>query len=395
MTGQPKRVLSSDLSSMRFADPLEAEYRRGQADRTPSIVRLPLWIALLLVAVLSGLDWRALPQELSVQTNFVRLGLVAPLLFLTLVATYPGRLIRFAARLRNVTVGVWTAATVVLIWLTRDLDPGAGVLWEALAVTMYLYLLLGLGLAPALLSASAILFAVFLFRIGDSTPASAYGPVMLTFANMVCALACFRMERTSRAVFLEREVVSLVVGTDSDTGIPNRHVFDTHLRSIWRQARRESKSAAVMLVEIDFFEGFTRRYGQQAADTALRRVAHAVMSSARRPLDRAARFDDTRIALALFDPEPEFLETVAGRVRSEVALLDIPNEEPEAKGCLTVSIAIAYMQAHPGRSEDDLLDEVTEGLTSGAPERARVVVRAEDVSETAILRGPWSSAQPS
>jgi len=395
MTSQPKRVLSADLSSMRFADPLEAEFRRGQADRTPTIVRLPLWLALLLVSILSGLDWRALPPELALQTNVLRLGFVAPLLFVTLLATYPGRLIQYAARLRNITAGVWTAATVVLIWLTQDMDPGNGVLWEALAVTLYLYLLLGLGMAPALLSASAILFAVFLFRTGNSTPVTAYGPVLLTFANIIGALASFRMERTSRAVFLEREVVSLVVGTDSDTGIPNRYVFDTHLRSIWRQARRESKTAAVMLVEIDFFAGFARRYGQQAADTALRRVAHAVMSCARRPLDRAARFDDTRIALALFDPEPEFLETVAGRVRSEVALLDIPNEEPEAKGCLSVSVAIACMQAVPGRSEDCLLDEVTEGLTSGAPERARVVVRAEDISETAILRGPWGSAQPS
>jgi len=380
---------------MRFADPLEAEFRRGQADRTPSILRLPLWLALLLVGVLSMLDGRALPPELSLQTNVIRLGLVAPLLALSLLATYPGNLIRFAARLRNITAGVWAAATVLLVWLTQDLGPGAGVLWEALAVTLYLYLLLGLGLAPALLSASAILFAVFLFRTGDSTPATAYGPVLLTFANIIGAVASFRMERVSRAVFLEREVISLVVGTDSDTGIPNRQVFDTHLRSIWRQAQRESKSAAVMLVEIDFFEAFTRRYGQLVADNALRRVAHAVMSCARRPLDRAARFDDTRIALALFDPEAEFIETVAGRVRSEVALLDIPNEEPEAKGSLTVSVGIAYLQAHPGRSEDSLLDEVTEALSSGAPERARVAVRAEDVSETAILRGPWSSAQPS
>ena len=395
MTSHPKRVLSSDLSSMRFADPLEAEFRRGQADRTPSILRLPLWLALLLVGVLSMLDGRALPPELSLQTNVIRLGLVAPLLALSLLATYPGNLIRFAARLRNITAGVWAAATVLLVWLTQDLGPGAGVLWEALAVTLYLYLLLGLGLAPALLSASAILFAVFLFRTGDSTPATAYGPVLLTFANIIGAVASFRMERVSRAVFLEREVISLVVGTDSDTGIPNRQVFDTHLRSIWRQAQRESKSAAVMLVEIDFFEAFTRRYGQLVADNALRRVAHAVMSCARRPLDRAARFDDTRIALALFDPEAEFIETVAGRVRSEVALLDIPNEEPEAKGSLTVSVGIAYLQAHPGRSEDSLLDEVTEALSSGAPERARVAVRAEDVSETAILRGPWSSAQPS
>jgi diguanylate cyclase (GGDEF)-like protein len=380
---------------MRFADPLEDEFRRGQADRTPSIVRLPLWLALLLVGVLSMLDGRALPAELALQTNVIRLGLVAPLLALSLLATYPGHLIRFAARLRNITAGVWAAATVVLVWLTQDLGPGGGVLWEALAVTLYLYLLLGLGLAPALLSASAILFAVFLFRTGDSTPATAYGPVLLTFANIIGAVASFRMERVSRAVFLEREVISLVVGTDSDTGIPNRQVFDTHLRSIWRQAQRESKSAAVMLVEIDFFEAFTRRYGQLVADNALRRVAHAVMSCARRPLDRAARFDDSRIALALFDPEAEFIETVAGRVRSEVALLDIPNEEPEAKGSLTVSVAIAYLQAHPGRSEDSLLDEVTEALSSGAPERARVAVRAEDVSETAILRGPWSRAQPS
>ena len=380
---------------MRFADPLEAEFRRGQAARTPGVVRLPLWLALMLVGALSLLDWRALPTELSLQTNLVRLGVIAPVLVLSLLATYPGYLIRSAARLRDISAGVWAVGTVVLVWLTQDLGPESGILWEALVVTLYLYLLLGLGLTPALLSASAVLLAVLLFRTGGSTPATAYGPVLLTFANIIGALACFRMERAARAMFLEREVVSVVVGTDSVTGISNRQVFDTHLHSIWRQAQRESKSAAVMLVEIDFFESFARRYGQREADNALRRVAQAVGCSARRPLDSAARFDDTRIALALFDPEAEFLETVAARVRSEVALLDIPHEDPQAKGCLTVSVAIASMQGHPGLSEDHLLDEVTEALSSGAPERARVVVRAEDISETAILRGPWSSAQPS
>ena len=56
MTSQPKRVLSADLSSMRFADPLEAEFRRAQADRTPSIVRTPFWLALLLVSVHLGME---------------------------------------------------------------------------------------------------------------------------------------------------------------------------------------------------------------------------------------------------------------------------------------------------------------------------------------------------
>lgn len=391
MTSQPRRVISADLSSMRFADPLEAEFRRGQAERTPDLVRFPLWLALLLVGVLSLLDSRALPAELSLQTNLVRLGVIAPFLALSLLATYPGYLIRFAARLRNIAAGVWAGGTVLLVWLTQDPVLGAGMLWEALAVTLFLYLLLGLGVAPALLSASAVLFAVLLFRTGDSTLGTAYGPVLLTFANIIGGLASFRMERIARAVFLEREVVSVVVGTDSVTGVANRHVFDTHLHSIWRQAQRESKSAAVMLVEIDFFDAFTCRYGQRAADAALRRVANAVMSCARRPLDHAARFDDTRIALALFDPEAEFLETIAARVRSEVALLDIANEDPQAKGCLTVSVAIASMPAHPGVSEHDLLDDVTAALNSAEPERARVVVHAADVSETAILRGPWNS----
>jgi diguanylate cyclase (GGDEF)-like protein len=243
------------------------------------------------------------------------------------------------------------------------------------------------------LSASAVLLPVLFFRAQPVGPAAAYGPVLLTFVNIIGALACFRAERGARAEFLEREVVNLIVGTDGVTGIPNRHAFDSHLRSAWRQAQRETRRVAVMLVEIDYFEAFAARHGRQVADVALRRIAHAVLSCARRPLDRAARHAQGTLALVLFDPAPKFLETVASRVRSEVALLDIGSDVPEAKGRLTVSIGVAVATARPGQADDALMTVATEALASRAPERHRLVIRLEpDPGESAILRGPWRSA---
>lgn len=393
MSGRLDQPRWAEFSPLRFAEPLEAEFRRRHAAVAADAARLPLWLAALLMSLLSLLDWRALPAEVSAHTNLVRLGLILPGLMVALAATYPGKLLRHAARLRSVAAVVWAFGTVVLVRLTQGSGYDSATLWESLVVTLYVYLLLGLRLTPALLSASAVLLAVLFFRAQPVGPAAAYGPVLLTFVNIIGALACFRAERGARAEFLEQEVVNLIVGTDGVTGIPNRHAFDSHLRSAWRQAQRETRRVAVMLVEIDYFETFAARHGRQIADVALRRVAHTVLSCARRPLDRAARHAQATLALVLFDPDPKFLETVASRVRSEVALLDIDSDVPEAKGRLTVSIGVAVATARPGQADDALMTAATEALASRAPERHRLVIRLEaDPSESAILRGPWRSA---
>jgi len=392
MNGHHSDKRGAGLGALKFAEPLESEFRRSHAARLLESVRLPLWLALLLIGLLSLLDWRALPGDLAFNSNLVRLGLVAPAILVALLASYPGRLVRYAETTRKLAAGVWTFGTLMLIWLTRGAGIDSAAIWESLVVTLYIYLLLGLRLTSALPLASAVLLTACFLRAGAAGPDAAYGPIFLTFVNIIAALACFRAERTARSTFLENEVVSLVVGIDAVTGIPNRQAFNTQLHTLWRQAQRDSKRIAVLLVEIDYYQAFAEHYGQHVAELALRRVAHAVLRCARRPLDHAARFTDSRIALILFDPALEYLEAAATRVRSEIALLDIPNELPQAKGRLTVSISAAAMEATPGSSEDEVLGAAISALDGGERERHRLVIKLpRDTSESAILRGPWKS----
>jgi diguanylate cyclase (GGDEF)-like protein len=390
MTDELTERSAAPPSGLRFAEPLETECHRAQAARSADSVRLPLLLALLLVGILSVLDWQALPAELAVRTALLRLGVVAPMLGLALGATFPGPLLRHAETIRRLAATVWTAVTVSLIWLTRDTGLDGAAVAETLGLTLFLYLLLGLRWSTAAPLASTALLTILVLRTSTVSPASVYAPVLLIFVNMLAALACYRAERNARSAFIENEIVSLVVGTDAVTGISNRHSFDTHLHSVWRQARRDSKQLAVMLVEIDYHPEFVRHYGQHVANLALRRIAHAMLGCARRPLDRTARFTETRLALVLFDAAPDYLEAAANRLRSEVALLDIPNEVPEARGRLTVSIGIAAMDAAQSSSEFEVLSAALGALDGGERERHRLVIKGQaDSSPSAILRGPW------
>ena len=78
---------------------------------------------------------------------------------------------------------------------------------------------------------------------------------------------------------------------DRLTGLYTRNYFEELLRHDWQIARREERLLTVMMFDIDALEAYTERFGQQAADTCVRRLAGVINACFRRGSDLVARWE--------------------------------------------------------------------------------------------------------
>ncbi len=84
-------------------------------------------------------------------------------------------------------------------------------------------------------------------------------------------------ERTEQLEDANRKLATLSI-TDGLTGLANRRHFDDVLRTECARATRVGQPLAVIMLDVDYFKRFNDRYGHQAGDACLIRVAHALAS---------------------------------------------------------------------------------------------------------------------
>lgn len=386
-----RRQAHAGFAALRFDEPIEAEFRSYYRARNRGFVRIAAALAVTLLGLSMLLDGQLLDGGAFAAAAYLKLAMALPLVLL-LLASYPGALRRYDRALALGSAAALCAGTIALPMLTGA--AGLDRLLAAPLVTMFVYLMLGLRLLPALWCAAplaAVLIWVETNGAGGMA-ASAYDAFFLVFMNVIGAFACYRLELTARSTFLERQIVSILGGSDAATGIPNRRFFNAQLQSVRRQSQRESKPLAVALIEIVDFERYRLALGRQESDRVMRRVAHSVARSARRPLDFAARFADGELALVLYDPNEPHLHALLKQVREQIALLDI--EAPEQRA-LTVLIGAAWREAG-GTQECDVLLE----CANRALDEARgldglgiaILPAVASARDSQIMRGPWTSA---
>jgi diguanylate cyclase (GGDEF)-like protein len=154
-------------------------------------------------------------------------------------------------------------------------------------------------------------------------------------------------ENSDLIVQLERAAT-----TDSLTEIANRRQLDTVLSAETRRADRENAYLAVLLLDIDFFKGYNDRYGHQAGDECLQRVAAVLATSFTRSGDLVARYGGEEFVAVLPGVDPLQAASLAEAVRANVVALAIPYPFGRG-GIVTVSIGVvAALSHHEVRAED-------------------------------------------
>lgn len=150
---------------------------------------------------------------------------------------------------------------------------------------------------------------------------------------------------------LEREAL-----VDPLTNLFNRRYFGMILEAEMERARRLGDSLALLMVDVDHFKQFNDKYGHQAGDRALARIAEAIRENLR-PMDTAARYGGEELVVILPGADAVGAVAAAERLRQAVAQATVG----DGTGPLTVSIGVAIFPPH-GESPSELVWEADRAM---------------------------------
>jgi len=203
-------------------------------------------------------------------------------------------------------------------------------------------------------------FSIAAVVAGLAVPFVVRAAVFLALCIVACAVSAKHFDRWCRTSFLESRLITELVELDPLTGAKNRRVFDEHLARLWQQAIEDRRPLAVLLIDVDHFKAFNDRYGHQAGDQALRRVAQTLRALISRPLDVLTRYGGEEFAALLYDVNAAQAEQIAEQMRRAVTELAI--EHRASRTCATVSVSVGVAAIEPGdarkpRGATQLADE--------------------------------------
>jgi len=147
---------------------------------------------------------------------------------------------------------------------------------------------------------------------------------------------------------LSNEILS-----DHLTGIANRKLFESKLRSEIINARETGQNLCLVFMDIDDFKVFNDSYGHLIGDQVLKVTANLLQDNVKGQ-DLAARYGGEEFCLLLPNTSLNDATRLAERIGEKLASREINNKRTgESYGRITLSIGAAEYQ--PGESSNDLI----------------------------------------
>ena len=366
----------------RFARAMEAEYLRAFLLDNLTLVRLSCTLAVLLIA-LRGFE--ALVG--SVEGRFSApafLGVLVTSLLLVWLAWgrgYERYYLPWAQILIPVRNSI-VAAQLMRIAAHGQLDVVMLLPLILLGPFYFMGLQYRTALFIVLLTGASMLAAAVAFHL-PATIAFHSGAFAL-IAIIAFAVAAQQIEKRSRRAFLETRLVGELAQHDVLTWTKNRRMFDEYLPRLWRQASEDGRELAILLLDVDHFKPYNDRYGHQAGDMALRRVAHTIQGCVRRPLDLVARYGGEEFTAILYDTDASRASSTAEHIRKCIEALAIEHGGSRAGPVLTISIGVAVVAPEVKRTPGGALQLADEALYR-AKSKGRNRIEVMDEAEYRLL----------
>jgi diguanylate cyclase (GGDEF)-like protein len=221
----------------------------------------------------------------------------------------------------------------------------------------------GLLFHHSLAAAGATLVAFLLALLFHDLPVGVivYAVTTVGAVQTMAAVVAHDAQRAARIAFLEHGAVRTRAERDGLTGLRNRRDFDERFAAFWSQALAGQEPLTVLMIDVDHFKAYNDRYGHQAGDEVLRRVAEAIRLAARSS-DVVARYGGEEFVMLASGLDEAAAAALCERIRATVQELGIVHEESGCAQTVTVSIGAAHVLPQPERSPDGALQLADENL---------------------------------
>lgn len=151
---------------------------------------------------------------------------------------------------------------------------------------------------------------------------------------------------------------------DGLTNIRNRRFFDETFEKTFNEIKRDKKSLAVLMIDIDFFKPYNDNYGHVQGDETLRKVAKALEKTIKRASDFVARYGGEEFVILLKDINKNGVEAVANNLLNAVRELKITHEFSKIENYVTISIGASFYNSNSDITKLELLLKADETLYS-------------------------------
>lgn len=163
---------------------------------------------------------------------------------------------------------------------------------------------------------------------------------------------------------------------DQLTGLANRRRFDRALAAEWAIARSEDRWLALVLLDVDYFKAFNDRFGHQAGDRCLQRLARLLATAVRPQQDLVARWGGEELALLLPGVTPAVARATTEHIRTLVEGVDF---SPDGSDVVRITVSAGLATARPRHDEgstETLLRAADDALYQAKREGRNRVVSA-------------------
>ena len=167
-----------------------------------------------------------------------------------------------------------------------------------------------------------------------------------------------QLEDASRQRELLMEQLAHQASHDPLTGMPNRRACDQALAAAIAHAEATERPLCVAIIDVDRFKSINDRYGHQAGDRVLARVAQQLRASLRHPPAFAGRTGGEEFLVVVREATLQEAIVRLERVRMDIAAMRL---EPDGDA-LACTISIGVVVHRRGEGSDGVLRRADEAL---------------------------------
>lgn len=135
-------------------------------------------------------------------------------------------------------------------------------------------------------------------------------------------------------------LLSQLAHIDALTEVGNRRAFDGQIDAELNRARRENKSVALALLDIDYFKQYNDTYGHPAGDVCLKELASCLKQSFKRHSDFCFRYGGEEFAVIMYDTNENEACRLMYNALVRYRELEIPHKNSPISNVVTFSAGV-------------------------------------------------------